>query len=352
MGSLWLYDGGTWRSSNNISAQTGTGWAPGRYVWRHDGTSWVQVWQRDTTPPAAPTVALSIVGGTKNVVSVTISTPPAPIIRTVVKVGVNSWASNPTSTTDGYYYAQQINGEEWSEYWKGSQSYGAGLTGTKYIPASYQTFSFPLSTPICVSAWCQDDYYNWSSAGTSSIATLAPDPPAPVLRTLSSYVNAGDSCTRNRAITNSWSSQALSDGYLSQGGSYGCEGFWWYGDALRATLAPAVSINTMQLLTQRVNSAHGVSGQALFRLGAHQMQSRPAGDPGLLMGCYDFVLLSRGQAYWESVTSGWWGQYQSGYLTGFGIGGVGSTSYTSNLYGIMYGRGTTSGQVYMEWQQY
>lgn len=341
---------------------------PGKWIWRHDGTAWVQVWSADTTPPAAPGVSLAIVSGTKNVVSVTLTTPPAPIIRTVVKVGVNKWpSSSPTDTSDGCYYAQTSppNGvgvaEPWSEWWYQypSSTYGAsGITGTKWIPSSYQTFTFPLSTPIMVSAWCQDDFFNWSAAGSSYIYTLNPDPPPPTLKYMSQYFGAVDSASWMTAgpYANQWDSNTLSNHYVYQAGSYGQNGYWFYGAAPQQAMASRNAATKLNIYIQRVNTAHGVSGGANVHVGAHTMWSRPGGAPSSIMGIFSPGTLLRGEGKWFDLTApfpgGTWAeQFAAGGLKGFGLG-YGVTAFTDPNYLYAYGAGTSGGQLYCEWNQY
>jgi hypothetical protein len=358
MGTIWTGQlDGTWKAGGNPLVGTTTGFVPGRFIWRHNGTTWVQVWARDTTPPATPTVTLAIVGGTKNVVAVTVKHGAVlPITRTVVKVAWDgNWPSNP-GTVDGYYFAQTTAGgaggpEEWSEFWKGYTNLPANISGTKNIPASYQTFSIPLSTAVRVQAWAQDDFYNWSSGGTASIYTLAPDPPAPVLREVAAAFNcsdAGEWSTNN----NYWTSSGNSNGYGSQGGNYALEGYWFYNGQVAGNLPNMVNGLEVRAYIYRVNSSHGVSGAALVRPGVHRAASKPGSGPGIASLWGGGINLTRGQGDWYALNTGWMSEMKGGTICGLAIGGVGYTSYSSASYAVCYGRGTTGGQWYMRWQQY
>lgn len=357
MGEIWTHQlNGTWKGGGNPGVATNTGWVPGRFVWRHNGTTWVQVWQRDTTPPATPTVSLGIVGGTKNVLSVNVTHGSVlPIKRTVVKVNwTGSWPSNP-GTKDGDYYAQTTTGgsggpEEWSEYWK-NMNIPAGISGTKTIPASYQTFSIPLSTTVRVAAWAQDDYFNWSAAGTASINTLAADPPAPTLREVAVALNPDDA---GQWSTNNgyWTSSGNSTGYGGAGGAYALEGYWFYNGRIAANLPNMVNGLETRAYIYRVNSSHGVSGAGTILPGVHRASSKPASGPGIASLWGGGIALGRGQAGWYGINTGWMGEMKGGTICGLAIGGVGATSYTSPYYNLCYGRGTEGGQWYMRWQQY
>lgn len=357
MGEIWVGQlDGTWKKGGNPLVSTGSGYVPGRYVWRHNGTTWVQVWQRDTTPPSTPTVTLGLLSGTKNKVQVTVKHGPVgPIVRTVVKVSWDgTWPSNP-GTVDKYYYSQTITGgggvpEEWSEYWKAMGNV-VNVTGTKTIPDSYQTFSIPLSTVVRVSAWAQDDFFNWSSAGTAQITTAAADPPAPVLREVAVAFNPNDAAEWS---TNNgyWTTSGDAAGYAGQGGNYGLEGYWFYNGQVKANLVNMVNGLETRVYIYRVNSEHGTTGAALIRPGVHRAVSKPARGPGIASLWGGGIALGRGQAGWYGLNVGWMGEMKGGSICGPAIGGVGVTTYANPAYARCYGRGTEGGQYYMRWQQY
>lgn len=357
MGEIWTAQlNGTWKKGGNPLVGTATGYVPGRYVWRHNGTSWVQVWVRDSTPPTTPTVALSLYPGTKNVIIVQVTHGAVlPITRTVVKANwTGSWPSNP-GTVDGDYFSQTTTGgsggpEEWSEYWK-NMTIGANTSGAKYLPSSYQTFSIPLSTTVRVNAWAQDDYFNWSGSGGAAITTLAPDPPAPSLREVSAEFqcsDAGQWSTNN----NYWTSSGNSNGYGGQGGDYALEGYWFYNGNISANLPNMVNGLEVRCFVYRVNSTHGVSGNAHVNVGVHRAVTKPGGSPGIASLWGGGIDLGRGVGGWYQLNSGWMGEMKGGTIAGMATGGVGKTSYTSTAYALLYGRGTSGGQWYMRWQQY
>jgi hypothetical protein len=352
LGTLWNAGlDGVWRAGGNPMVATTTGYVAGRFIWRHNGTSWVQVWVRDTTPPSTPVVTLAIVSGTKNKVNVTVTNGAVgPIKRTVVKANwTGTWPSNP-GTIDADYRSQTgATGEPWSEYFTNLANATSQAT-TKTLPASFQTFTIPLSTVVRVSAWAQDDFFNWSTAGTASITTLAADPPAPVLKTVSASsncVDAGQWSTTN----NFWTDSGNSTGYGAQGGGYGLEGFWFYNGWIKNTLAKMVTGVEARVFVYRVNSNHGINGGGLIHYGVHSAATKPAGRPAATT-LYSTTTLLRGQGAWCQLPDAWIPLMKSGGTAGLYIGGVGVTSYSSNLYNLCYGRGTTGGQWYMKWQQY
>ena len=351
MGEIYVGElDGKWKAGGVPLVSTGSGYVPGRYVWRHNGTQWVSVWQRDTTAPDAPTVSASIVAGTKNKLAVRVKHGGGgPIKRTVVKVAWDgTWPSNP-GTVDGHYLSQSYNGEPWSEYWLGNSDV-SGADGTKYLPDFYQTFSIPLSTWVRVAAWAQDDFYNWSAAGNAQVATLNPDPPAPVLREVDAAFNPDDAgeWSENHGY---WTTSGTQNGYGSAGGEYALGGYWFYNGKVQQHLPNMVNGLEARVYIARVNSAHGVSGAATAHYGVHRHPSKPGRDP-YMAGHYSDISLARGQGAWTALSTGWMGEMKGGSICGLAIGLVGRTAYTSPWYMKCYGRGTVGGQWYMRWQQY
>jgi hypothetical protein len=172
MADFWVHNGTTWvQGVPSIMRPTGN--VPGKAVFVRPTTStWSLAWQRDETPPPAPIIASSIVTGTRNKLSITITTPDTSkkFLRVVVKVGINKWATSPTAN-DGTFYSETQAGEQWSEWFTASlvadNTIEPGEVATKQFPAAYQAnINLPLNTAINISAWVQDTSLNWSPAAT------------------------------------------------------------------------------------------------------------------------------------------------------------------------------------------
>lgn len=185
MGAIWVHNGTEWKQGVPSVARE-TGYVPGRAAYRRPTTStWSLIWQRDTTPPPAPILDVTMVPETRNKFSIKLTTPVTSkkFVRAVVKVGINKWSTGPVAN-DGTYYAEVNAGEPWSEFLTASlvddNAISPSETQTKQFPASYQgNVNLPLNTPVNISAWVQDTNLNWSEAATVSVRTLkATDPPA------------------------------------------------------------------------------------------------------------------------------------------------------------------------------
>lgn len=186
MGNIWVHNGTTWKQGVP-SVGRATGYVPGSMAYRRPTTTtWSLIWQRDNTPPPAPTITSGMVQGTRNKFTFTVTTPNAgqkKFVRVVVKVGINKWSTSPTAS-DGTFYSETINGEAWSDWFTNSlvadNTIESGEVATKQFPAAYQTnINLALNTDVNVTAWVQDQNLNWSAAATHTVRTLkATDPPA------------------------------------------------------------------------------------------------------------------------------------------------------------------------------
>jgi hypothetical protein len=181
---IWInIPGDTWKQATP-HVSNGTVYKPATKAFRWSGSTWQEIWAKNTYPPNPPTVSATLKSGTKNVLNINVKTPstqPGKIARAVVKVGVNRWPTGP-ETNDGCYYATSArtpNGsyEKWSEWWVGTRPDNPkALNGTKQFPATEMTeVKLPLGTPIRIAAYLQDEHGQWSSAGTGSITTAKAD---------------------------------------------------------------------------------------------------------------------------------------------------------------------------------
>jgi len=270
MGAIWVHDGTEWKQGVPSVARE-TGYVPGAAVYRRPTTStWSLIWQRDTAPPPAPILSATMVNGTRNKFSITLTTPVTSkkFVRAVVKVGINKWSSGPTSN-DGTYYAESNAGEPWSDFLTASlvddNAISSGETQTKVFPAPYQTnVNLPLNTPINISAWVQDTNLNWSEAATLSVRTLkATDPPMGMqLFTTAVHPSSFDTWSvaksyyilrdeaRKASLVNAakkgWVGQYGPNLYGWQGGTERYMQYMCYGDRLRMVVNQAQGIAGMR----------------------------------------------------------------------------------------------------------
>lgn len=175
--AVWINpSGGTTWVPATPSVSTGTVYRPADKVYRYTGSAWQEVWARTLTPPNAPTVTATIQSGTRNVVEVKVTVPSyqpgTNYARCVVKVGVNKQPTGP-ETNDGCYYATTVAGEKWSEWFTDQRpNITKGASRTKVFPGTGMGITLPLDTPIYVRAYLQDQYNQWSSAGSATVRTL------------------------------------------------------------------------------------------------------------------------------------------------------------------------------------
>lgn len=287
MGNIWVHNGTTWKQGVP-SVGRATGHVPGSMAYRRPTTTtWSLIWQRDNTPPPAPTITSGRVQGTRNKFTFTVTTPNAgqkKFVRVVVKVGINKWSTSPTAN-DGTFYSEVLNGEAWSDWFTSSlvadNTIESGEVATKEFPAAYQTnINLALNTDINVTAWVQDQNLNWSAAATHTVRTLkATDPPAgmQVFRTAihpsswDSWSNTGAAGgkytwlyrrTPNGAVIGKeWTNQAYVPYYYNwQGGGGQWSTYICFGTYLREVMNTAYEVLSVKMPLFRRNTGSNTGG--------------------------------------------------------------------------------------------
>lgn len=337
MGQILVKTGSGWVGANSVYTKTGSGWVAGNNVYAKSGTGWMASNPFDTTSPGYPIkVSTTYNQDTRSVTIKMRASSDSDVTHMVLKyssVDYPLWAHDEV----GLY--------PWS--WK-SCAPDQEITYTFQLPAYNRDYF--------VSVWCVDDSGNASPRNRQIVRVTPPStaPPPPVTPTIKKVTyNCTDSGTWN--LTNTFWSTSLGK-RVGAAGAYDHRGGWMYGTKLAAALTKSTKIRGMTIKITRENSAHGVSGPANVYLIGHGLTSpgsgsnkplAPVSSPYNLLG-----ELNRGQTKTFVIPSSLYAGVKDGTWRGFGIGiWNGPTPYTSKNYIICHGKGTTSGQVYMEWEE-
>jgi len=338
VGKVYVKTASGWVSANSVYAKTASGWSAGNNVFAKTASGWMGANPFDNVHPGYPIFNSLTFDNATRLVTYKFTTPAdADMAHTVVKYAENSYP---------LWHFDDVALQPWS--WK--------VAG----PNQQMTYKFTVpkySTEYFIAAWSVDSSNNGSGRLRRTIIvtppTTAPPPapsPTPIVKKVT--YNCDDSGTWNR--TNTFWSTSLGT-TLGQGGAYGHRGGWFYGTKLAAALAKAKKIRGMTIKIQRNNSIHGVSGPANVYLIGHNLTSKGSGSNkplGETNAPEKIGTLYRGETKTFAVPSRYWASIQSGHTRGLGIGLVGTTTtYTSPNYLLANGKGTTSGQLYMEWEE-
>lgn len=340
MAALWTMNpDGVWVPAQIYPHDT-NGWKSAKKVYEKTSTTvWSQRWSADQTPPAAPTITYTTNAQAKTY-QLTLKMPAdADVSRMILKYSTTGFPKVPSSAPEtGAYYSvrAQDDGTLWSTRVV-TPSLSFTRDGTGAIPGAIYYFS----------CWVQDTSGNWSAAGTASFKMPVYTAPATTTINKSLTLNCTDSGTWMFG-QNYWRSD---NQYVQTGGSTR-QGLWFYGGKLSAALQNAKKITKFTIRIQRVNSVHGVTGEANVNLAAHTLNYQNISPEGKETGGTVIGTLSRGEVGTFDVPSGWWPNFISGAWKGLGLYYNGSDqSYSSPQYIHTYGAGTTSGQIHVEWQE-
>ena len=341
MAQLWhKNDDGDWVPAAKY-ARDASGWRKGTKIYEKTGAStWTLRYNSDVTPPATPTLSLGYNATTK--VLTATCTMPSTADTNYMFLKVSESTNYPllpnrnTSATEGNYIPTvQADGYPWSERPVTPSQVVTRSTGV----APGKTYSWAL--------WARDDSFNWSARAQAQmkIPVATTTTPATVIK--SAYVNVTDSASWN-AAENYWRTDNT---YVYQGGE-NWYGAWFYGSQIRSLLIRAKRVVDMKITIQRVNTTHGISGEAQVYLTPHRLDSQPAGSPVASFPSSDFLVggLNRGETKTFTVPSAMWPYFISGSNRGLGLA-IGTTTYVDNRYLYAYGRGTTSGRLWIQWEE-
>jgi hypothetical protein len=337
---LYIKDeNGNW-VPGTIYPHDANGWKNAKFIYEKTGAAvWTQRWAADTTPPPAPTLSYSAIAKGKSY-TLSIQVPNTPdVARVIVKYSTTGYPKVPSSAPETgatYNATVQTDGSKWSEK-------------TVVPNETFQRLSLnnTAGNQIYLSAWVQDTSGNWSAPGTLTFkfpAYTAPTTSNPVNKSLT--LNCSDSGTW-MTIDNYWRSD---NQYVMTGGTSRV-GFWFFGTRISAALANAKTITKMTIRIQRVNTSHGVAGEANVRLQPHTIPTQGASPEGKYSLGTLVGTLARGESALFNVPSAWWPNFKSGTYKGLGLNYGGTTAFTSPEYIHCYGAGTASGQVHIEWQE-
>jgi hypothetical protein len=336
MGDLYTKVNGEWVISYPyMRLSANTGWRRGSELYRRGATDYALVHTYDTTHPNKPTLVDLSWNTSTRLVTLKIKMPSdADVTRSSVKY---------SSTGHPLYALDSTNMHNWNLK---DVSPNQTVTYT-FTPLYYNKLYY-------ISAWAIDAVGNPSDRLRLQFTIPQPtSSPSPTPSIQQVTYNCGQSGSYN--LTNGfWSSQLGST--VGQAGQYNHRGGWFYGGRITRALTNAKKIRRMTIKIQRVNSLHGVSAGANVYLTAHTLGTKgsgsdkplsPVANPPKMVGT-----LTRGQTKTFTVPAEWYPSFISGKWVGLGLWyPSGATSYTSSNYILTHGVGTSSGQVFIEWEQ-
>lgn len=345
MAALWTKNAdGDWVQSHMYAAiatsSGSTSWRNASKIYEKTATStWTLRYDRPITFPPAPIIAVTSMNATTKKATFSITMPSWPTInRVVIKMSSVQYPASSSAATDptGVFYTRiAADGTTWSQ---------RDVVANQVVIREMD--SLVANDTYFISAWAFDSNGNVSLPGkaTFKFPALTVPSPAPVVKT--AYISCTDSASW-LSTDNFWRTD---NNYVYQGGrdSYG---MWFYSTAFQTTLAKATKILDVNIGIGRVNSAHGVAGQANVRLSTHKWPYQPPGAAdGSMFGGSLVGTLGRGEYKWFDVPSAWWPLLKTGGVRGFGLR-FGSTSFTDPDYLIAYGKGTNGGKIFLKWEE-
>ena len=313
-----------WTLAKTAYARTAPGpQTPVFRIYKKTGVStWTVIYERDVTPPPPPQTLVGTMSG--STLTMSAKAPIASDMKQIVFRHGNT--AYPTSITggDGGTTVTAASGQTVSA------SYGSQVSGRILYWAA-----FAVDTSGNVSAPKLLKYV------TPKIVTTTP------VVTKTGYFLPTDSGSWND-VSDYWRTD---NNYVYQGGFF-WHGMWFYSTRITSALAKAKSINSMKIQITRVNSVHGISGEAQVYLTAHDLATQPSGNPnthdtaGTLVGG-----LNRGETKSFTVPSKYYAGFLSHTYKGFGLF-WGETSFTDPKYLYTVGAGSAvSGRVYISWTE-
>lgn len=325
-------------TTGKMWARSTTGWHKSRSLYRKTGVStWTLEETMDTQSPGYPVLVGHTYDSAAKSTTVTVRMPlDADLAHGTLKYG----SAYPMTEGDESYI----------------RTIDDGLTGQNRKPATPgQNLSWTFSPnsydkDYFVSIWAVDNVGNASDRRRLVVNIPAPVvAPAPPPSTVSKFTyNCVDSVSWDRV--NNWWATGYYGNLMVQGGNNNFIGGWFYGGKIRNALSTKTKINKMTIKIQRASSSHGVSTAANVWLVPHVKDSTGTGGLSRAVAPVNVGTLLRGQTKTFNVPSAWWPHFLSGNYRGLGVDFGSATAWTSSNYMLAYGKGTTSGQVYIEAQ--
>ena len=323
--------------------KTPTGWKLALQWYAKTGAStWTLRETLDTDAPSKPTLVGMTTNSTNRKVTITVKMPADPDVHhATLKY------SSSRYPPDEYGALHTYPGDGLEN--RKSATPGSTVTWT-WTPGRYDVTYY-------VSVWAVDPFGNASARLRLDFMVkpplVAPPPKSP--KPVKATYNPSSSGTVERAGTwaGNWSSWA--GDLVIQAGEPNFAGGWFYGSRIKDLLKGKKKITKMTIRIQRVNSQHGVSAGANVYLVPSKLQTRGTAKtnrPVLTAAAAPVLVgtLTRGQAKTFNVPTAWWPRFVSGDYQALGLWTPSSsgTSWSHANYIQAYGRGTTSGQVYIE----
>lgn len=342
MGEIKIKRNQVWTTTKATSIKRSTGWLPGHSVWLRQGSGWTKVPMGDRTPPGPPTFQDMAINNRNRRITLRLRTASDPDInRMVMKYTDQKYPSMPHDGQYNWDGMERDAGPNYDVVWL-------------FSPPKYNTEYF-------ISAWNLDTSGNASTRFRRSFVITPPQgapPPGTPIVVRKQHFNASDS--------GSW----VTDGgpwgggtgegtwepgtKVVQAGSKHEMGVWLYGTRITSALRNATLIRSMSIRIQRMRHDHGADEAAVY-LSTHNLTSksnnatlhRPIFGPRI-------GTLQRGQAKTFQIPETMW----HGFITGDVRGFMSATRNAGQLHTTRpsdhaeyFGVGTTSGQVYIEWEE-
>lgn len=331
-----------WQQGAQYYAKSPTGWKMITQLYRKSGTTtWGLRESFDYIHPGRPSIIGTTVNSTNRSITVVARMPmDADMKNATLKY---SSALHPPQERGAEYTYSDVNLQN-----RKNAGPGATVTWT-WSPGQYDRTYY-------ISVWAVDQAGNPSDRARTQVLIpspkAAPPPTRPtvpkIIKVTQNPVTSG-SMERTGTWANRWSSWA--GDLVIQAGTPNFGGGWFYGTRIRSALSGKTKINKMTIRIQRVNSQHGISAGATLYLAPHRLSDKtatlaPAATP------VNIGTLTRGQTKTFNVPSAWWPHFLSGTYRGLALWSPSSsgTAWTHSSYIQVYGRGTTSGQIYIEAQ--
>lgn len=150
----------------------------------------------------------------------------------------------------------------------------------------------------------------------------APPPPPPTIRTVQIQPTSADPGA-------TWDSGGYWSDYIRQGGTGSKRGHYFYGTQIQDAIGSGTLLSGT-IYIERVNDAHGVSGEANVRLGTHTYTARPGSGSSALAAVSVVGTLRRGKGKALKLSTAQVAQLNAG-ADGLGLE-PGATSYSSPDY--------------------
>lgn len=332
-----------WIQARAVYVKSVTGWKLGKEIRAKTGSiTWSMREVLDVSAPGIPTLLNITTNSASRKVTVTARMPlDADLNHATLKYSSSRYPPDEhgalhTYSGDGLENRQSVTP-------------GGTVTWT-WTPGRYDV-------PYYVSIWAVDHYGNASDRRRTQFKVKAPvvAPPPPAPKPVKATYNASSSGTRERAGTWAGNWSAWAGNLVIQAGEPNFAGGWFYGAKIKNLLSNKSKINKMTIRIQRVNSQHGVSAGANIYLVPYRIQAAGTAKtktPALNAAATPVLVgtLTRGQAKTFNVPSAWWPRFVSGDYVSLGLWtpSTSGTPWTSPNYVQAYGKGTTSGQVYIE----